>query len=170
MLRKNIEKSPPFLRRDGGLSINYCYLSGQWQWNFRRFCWLDFAVIDSYNGEIHEFSIICHGKDISAFAVDPCNVVKDFSAIDFIGRIKPVIDPNDIMIAADRQTAICAKGKDRIVNGLDVVNIFLQQNGRCKFRLIVGKRRNVESTAPKGVVLFYEIQCCIKGAILFDIV
>ena len=168
--KKKYRKKPPFSAQRRGLSINCCYLSGQWQWNFRRFCWLDFAVIDSYNGEIHEFSIICHGKDISAFAVDPCNVVKDFSAIDFIGRIKPVIDPNDIMIAADRQTAICTKGKDRIVNGLDVVNIFLQQNGRRKFRLIVGKRRNVESAAPKGVVLFYEIQCCIKGAILFDII
>ena len=102
MLRKNIEKSPPFLRRDGGLSINCCYLSGQWQWNFLWFCRLNFSVIDGHNREIHEFAIICHGKDISAFAVDPCNVVKDFSAIDFIGRIKPVIDPNDIMIAADR--------------------------------------------------------------------
>lgn len=100
-------KKIPFQSSRKGISF---YVSGQR--NFRWFCWLDFAVIDGHNREIHEFSVICHGKDISALAVDPCDVVKDFSAIDFIGRIKPVIDLNDIIIAADRQTAICAEGKD----------------------------------------------------------
>lgn len=61
----------PLFCAEKGVFNKCCYLSGQWQRNFHRFCWLDFAIMDSYNGEIHEFSIICHSKNISALAVDP---------------------------------------------------------------------------------------------------
>lgn len=62
---------PPFSAQKRGFFNKCCYLSGQWQRNFHRFCWLDFAIMDSYNREIHEFSVICHSKNISALAVDP---------------------------------------------------------------------------------------------------